>query len=489
MNIRVRVLATALAVAALISLIVPGVRAQGGGILVISQVYGAGGNSGALLNRDYVELFNRGTGPVTLTGLSVQYTSAAGTGNFGTPVALSGTLQAGQYFLVGMATGVNGAATPTPDALGTIAMAAGAGKVALVNQTTALACNGGSTPCSAAQLALIIDLVGYGTGANFFEGSGAAPTISTILADFRALNGCQDTNNNAGDFSAATPAPRNSASALTPCSASTNPSVTGNADPSNVEQGQSFTLAAIVTPGANPASTGLQVTADLSSLSGPSSQSLLDDGVAPDATAGDDVFTTTVPVPPAAALGPYSLPLSVQDAQLRTGTSTLIVTVIQPPTVNLPHEIQGSSLFSPFPNGTTITVRGVVTARKFNGFFIQTEVALEDADPDSSEGLFIFTSAAPAANVVVGHLVQVTGRVSEFVRSGEPGSQTEIGNVTTIVDQGPATIPDPVTLIGSELSPAGNIDQLERFEGMRVFVASLTAISGTDGIKTESSAT
>jgi len=51
--------------------------------LVISQVYGGGGNSGAPLNADFIELFNRGDAPRATTGLSVQYASATGTGNFG----------------------------------------------------------------------------------------------------------------------------------------------------------------------------------------------------------------------------------------------------------------------------------------------------------------------------------------------------------------------------------------------------------------------
>ena len=101
-----------------------------------------------------------------------------------------------------------------------INMAGGAGKVALVDQATTIGCNGGSNPCSAAQLAHIIDLVGYGTGAsgaNFFEGAGPAPTISATLADFRADNGCTDTNVNSADFATGTPAPRNSSTALAPC--------------------------------------------------------------------------------------------------------------------------------------------------------------------------------------------------------------------------------------------------------------------------------
>ncbi|MBA3580138.1 MAG: lamin tail domain-containing protein, partial [Gemmatimonadaceae bacterium] len=49
--------------------------------MVISQLYGAGGNSGATLNADYVELFNAGTATASLSGWSVQYASATGTGN------------------------------------------------------------------------------------------------------------------------------------------------------------------------------------------------------------------------------------------------------------------------------------------------------------------------------------------------------------------------------------------------------------------------
>src|SRR6478672_12007569 len=47
--------------------------------LVISQVYGGGGNTGATLKNDFIEIFNPGTAAVSVTGWSVQYTSAAGT--------------------------------------------------------------------------------------------------------------------------------------------------------------------------------------------------------------------------------------------------------------------------------------------------------------------------------------------------------------------------------------------------------------------------
>ena len=203
--------------------------------IVISQIYGGGGNASATYTHDYIELFNLSNSPVSISGWSLQYTSATGTGLFGSSSTLitelpAVTIQPGQYFLVQEASNAAvGAPLPTADHVDPtpIAMAAGAGKVALVNSTTPLGCNGGSTACTPTQLANIIDLVGYGTGAsgaNFFEGSGPAPTISAILADFRDSLGCSDTDNNAADFanasapaSPATPAPRNTASALHPC--------------------------------------------------------------------------------------------------------------------------------------------------------------------------------------------------------------------------------------------------------------------------------
>ena len=190
--------------------------------LVISQVYGGGANAGATYANDYVELFNRGTTPVSLNGLSIQYASATGTGAFG---ANSGqitelpdvTLMPGQYYLI-QESGGAGAPLPTPDLVDAtpIAMAAGAGKVALVTGTLTLGCNGGSTPCDAAALGRIRDFVGYGN-ANFSEGGAAAPTLTASTAAFRNDGGCADTDLNSADFSAAAPVPRNIGSPLHPC--------------------------------------------------------------------------------------------------------------------------------------------------------------------------------------------------------------------------------------------------------------------------------
>jgi hypothetical protein len=207
--------------------------------IVISQVYGGGGNSGAPFRNDFVELFNRSTTTVSLIGWSLQYASATGTGTFdGNPIALlSGSLAPGQYYLIQLgSSGTNGVALPAYDATASTNMSGTAGKVALVNTTTGLAYNGSSTPCSSAQLAQIVDFVGYGN-ANFFEGSGAAPTLSNTTAAFRASSGCMDSNNNATDFTAEVPAPRNTASPLHSCPADVAPTVSStypSADSTNV---------------------------------------------------------------------------------------------------------------------------------------------------------------------------------------------------------------------------------------------------------------
>ncbi|WP_437756697.1 lamin tail domain-containing protein [Sorangium sp. So ce1389] len=130
-----------------------------GGRVVISQVYGGGGNAGAAYTHDFVELFNRSSGPVSLAGWSIQYASATGTGAFGATTAQltelpAVTLQPGQYLLVqGAAGSGSGAPLPAVDVADAtpINLSGSAGKVALVRQAAGLGCNGGSSPCSAAQ--------------------------------------------------------------------------------------------------------------------------------------------------------------------------------------------------------------------------------------------------------------------------------------------------------------------------------------------------
>jgi predicted extracellular nuclease len=177
--------------------------------VVISQIYGGGGNSGAPFRNDFIEIFNAGTTPVNLAGWSVQYASATAS-TWSSTSLTSVVLAPGQHYLIQQAGGNNGNPLPTPDATGTIAMAAGSGKVALVKNTTTLT---GACPADAS----IVDLVGYGSTANCFRGTGPAPAASNTNAATRAANGCTDTRNNAADFALAPPNPRNTVAPFNTC--------------------------------------------------------------------------------------------------------------------------------------------------------------------------------------------------------------------------------------------------------------------------------
>jgi hypothetical protein len=181
--------------------------------LAISQVYAGGGNSGAAYANDYVELVNRSSSPVSVSGWTVQYASAASTS--WSVTTLSGTIRAGGYYLVKLASsGTAGSALPTADATGTSNLAASGGKVALVRDTNALGC--GATAGSCAGPAFVEDYVGWG-GATDYEGAGAAPALGNANALLRAAAGCTDSDDSAGDFSAGDPTPRTSASTAAAC--------------------------------------------------------------------------------------------------------------------------------------------------------------------------------------------------------------------------------------------------------------------------------
>lgn len=172
--------------------------------VVISQVYGGGGNSGATYRNDFVELYNASAAAVNLSSWSVQYASS--TGSSWARTNLSGSIPAGGYYLVQQAQGTGGSTPlPTPNATGSITMSATAGKVALVMNQTSLAV---TCPVGGA----IADFVGFGTSTNCSETSPTS-TLSNTTAALRKLNGAQDTDNNTNDFDVGAPTPRNSASA------------------------------------------------------------------------------------------------------------------------------------------------------------------------------------------------------------------------------------------------------------------------------------
>jgi uncharacterized protein (TIGR03437 family) len=177
--------------------------------VVISQIFGGGGNSGAPYRNDFIEIFNAGHTPVNLAGWSIQYASATASTWSTTPLNPI-TLSPGQYYLIQQAGGNNGAQLPTPDTTGTIAMAAGSGKVALLKTTTSLT---GACPNDPN----IVDLVGYGGTASCFKGSGPAPAANNTNAATRRTNGCTDTRNNSSDFALATPNARNTVAPINSC--------------------------------------------------------------------------------------------------------------------------------------------------------------------------------------------------------------------------------------------------------------------------------
>jgi hypothetical protein len=175
--------------------------------VVVSQVYAGGGNSGAVYANDFVELFNRGSTPIDVAGWTVQYASASSSSWSAT--ALSGTIAPGDHYLVALASGgAFGAALPAADATGTTNLANAGGKVAVVTN---------ATPLTSATDSTVRDLVGYGT-ATEYEGSGAAPALTSTTAAVRSGGGCTDTGDNASDFTTAAPVPRNVAGTAATCS-------------------------------------------------------------------------------------------------------------------------------------------------------------------------------------------------------------------------------------------------------------------------------
>ena len=202
--------------------------------VVISQVYGGGGNSGATLKNDFIELHNNGTSAQSLDGWSIQYASSTGTS--WSRLNLAGSIAPGGYYLIQMAQGAGGTVNlPTPDATGTVAMSGSAGKVALLASTTTA-----TGTCAVGA----VDSVSYGSGSTACETT-QAPGLTNATAALRAGDGCTDTNNNGADFTAATPAPRNSASALNACSGA--PQVTLSINDVSIGEGNSGTVTATFT--------------------------------------------------------------------------------------------------------------------------------------------------------------------------------------------------------------------------------------------------
>ncbi|WUN35963.1 lamin tail domain-containing protein [Kitasatospora sp. NBC_00315] len=361
---------------------------------VIAEVYGGGGNSGATLKNDFVELANKGGAAFGLAGWSVQYISGTpGANSQWSVTPLTGSIAAGGSFLVAEAAGTGGTvALPTPDATGTLALSGTSGTVALVNGTDPLTCK---TAADCAADSRVRDLVGFGT-AVVHEGSASAAGASNTASVARHAD-LADTDDNAADLAAGVPSPTNSYGEVAEGSA----------------------------PPAGPTEPG---------------------------------------------------PLRI-------------------------HDIQGTTRISPQLGSTVPGVPGIVTGVRgygSKGFWIQDPTP--DADPATSEGLFVYTGSA-VPTVKVGDSVLITGKVAEYYPSYAGGSQslTQLtAPAITVLSSGNA-VPAPVVIStrnipgtytqdaaggsveGLTLNPGKYaLDFYESLEGMNVQVQDTRVIQATD---------
>ncbi|TWI65128.1 hypothetical protein IP91_02534 [Pseudoduganella lurida] len=405
--------------------------------IVISQVYGGGGNSGATFKNDFIELFNRGSAPVTLTNWSVQYASTGGSSWQVTPIPAV-TLQPGQYYLVQEAAGTGGTTSLEPDTIGTIPMSGSGAKVALVSSNTALA---SATPSGGA----LVDLVGWGS-AGHYEGSAAAGGTANTTAALRNDEGCADTDDNRADFTIAAPTPRNRQSAPRVCGAPNErpivlqcPTVlgvargyAGSADLTATDA-DSIVTGAVITAGAVP---GI-------SLSGFTAAGEIGGSAAVRLDVASNV-----------ALGSYPVTVRFDNDAAQQASCTINVTVQALPAItNTIPQIQGGGAQSPFKD-TVQTTEGIVTAKVASGFFLQDPTG--DGDPATSDGLYVYSSTA-GSSVAVGQRVRITGSITEFTPSGASRSYTEMQNITNsvVLSSGHQVTPTNVTL------PNARLDQVE----------------------------
>lgn len=220
--------------------------------VVISQIYGGGGNSGSVWKSDFIELYNPTDYDVVLNGWSVQYASAGGTTYSKTD--LSGTIKAHGYYLIKEATGTSGTTDlPTPDITGTIAMGATGCKIALVTNTTIIT-DKNSTG--------VIDFVGCGSSPSDYETSKASAPSNTASIIRKAYDGTtdsgkgsgQDTNDNGNDFVVSTIIiPHNSSSPIEPPLSATDtipPAIT-HTPVSTITANTPISITAIITDGSS----------------------------------------------------------------------------------------------------------------------------------------------------------------------------------------------------------------------------------------------
>ena len=273
--------------------------------------------------------------------------------------------------------------------------------------------------------------------------------------------------------------------ALTVSSSSTPPTATGTASPSSLVAGASTLLSAAPVSGGNPASSTYTLACNLTTIGGGASVAL----------------PVSYAIPAAQAPANYSLPCTVTDDLSRSSGFNIALTVQAPaPTTHLIYEITGSGVVSPLA-GASVTTRGVVTAVRgttgtTQGFYLESVTADRDSDPNTSEGLLVFTgSTAVPACAVVGNNVQLQGMVSDFVPSTSPVGTVpltelaSISNCTILSTNALASLPAAVTIDNTVIVAGGSGTQARKLVGMRVAIPVATVVGPGLGTLTEPSAT
>jgi predicted extracellular nuclease len=312
------------------------------------------------------------------------------------------------------------------------------------------------------------------------EDIGVSEASSTPVGDSLQLTGSGSTYT---EFAWASPAAATFGTANTGQTftggGTTNPCGVGAANPSLVSLGGSSLLTVAVTPGSNPDSTGLSVSCDLSAIGGSSSQPFFDDGTNGDVTAGDDTFSYQATVAANTAASLNNLLCTVSDAEARTGSASISLSVILPiGTVqgSVSDTDNGATFASPYV-GQTVVIQGVIyekiiartsSGSSTYGFFIQNTAATADSDPNSSDGIFVYMSYY--TDLIGGYIPQVgdeiilQGRVSEYFNLTELSSARAL-EVVSSVDNLDAEVPAFDVNPPSDLADANRY--WERREGMR----------------------
>jgi len=366
-------LAAALLASPLTPSTVPAAKAAGASHLVISEVYGGGGNSGATYQSDFIELYNPTDTAVNVNGWTIQYASSSGsfsvTGN--THTTLSGFVAPHGYYLVKAADGTGGTVPlPAHDAPGGIAMAAGSGKVALVSNGQAI--SGKDDPD-------VVDFVGYG-GANAYEGTGATPTTSAQQSAQRKSDATgyvagqgsgYDTDNNAADFFLGAPTPKNAASpAEPPLGDDVVAGVAASPAPGSVEKGTEVSLSS--------ATVTASVYYSLYAADG-------------SAIASDLLYTAPIPITQSTTIEAYA-----QKGDVRSESRTFVYEVVE--TLSI---AEARAL----PANAGARIEGVVTYKETSGgqnnLYVQDETA----------GIVV---RGPNLAANVGDRIRATGTMTDY---------------------------------------------------------------------------